>query len=146
MSAILLILSLSACKGPGPCLDACRDDASFFDACYETLLTEYHVAISCYEDADELGEALAAAGTDDEAREAVYSEWLDADKHHFCEDAAEVNAQCKSLTRAEFRYLESDDKVDRREECIADDPDDEEIRQAMDDEDCEAFAEALGVL
>ena len=145
MSALLLVLSLSACKGPGPCIDACRDDGSFFDACYESFVNDYQIAVDCYEDIDELGEAIAAAGTDDEARQEVYREWIDADKTYACEDAAEIKSQCKARTRAEFRYLDSDGKLERRDECL-DDSDPDAIAEAVDNDDCEGFLKAIGAI
>ena len=141
----VLLISVLGCKGPRPCLDACREDQAFFETCYPSFVEDYYVAVDCYDDIDALGEALAAAESDDE-RWAVYEDWYSTDRIYACEDAAEIGEQCRKRTRAEFRYLDREGRIERRDECIADEASDDALQEAIDARDCEGFLVALGLL
>ena len=142
----LLVLMGAVSLGCGAknnaCTEACETDGEFWDACYETLQEEHNLFADCYEDVDALAEELAAAGSDPEARSAVYAAQRENGNAYDCEDADAIVADCTDRVEAEWRLLDREERDEREAECI--DPEETAFTQAMADGDCAAFVEALG--
>lgn len=146
MRAVLLplVLSLSACGGARPCVEACEDGQEFWEACFDVLVDDHAIVPACYDDPEAMGERLGEAGDDEERRQAVYEEAWDGGEAHDCEDADEVVEDCTARVTGEFRTMERDDKDERLEECRGE-ADTSALDEAMADLDCDAFVEALGI-
>lgn len=150
MSRVLLLLlplGLAACSGARPCVQQCKDDEAFFERCWDQLQAE-GIQLSCYEDLDEMAQALEEAGSDPAQQQLVYQEWRTAGKSRACKSPSELTDQCITLTKAEFKVLDKDAKEARQAECdpeAADTGAPDPKREAIEAKDCDAFIEALGV-
>ncbi len=135
------------CSGAQPCVKQCKNDEAFFEQCWSTF-REAGLNLSCYDQVEGMADALTEAGDDPVKQAAVYQEWRTAGRSRPCKSAAELTDQCVILTKAEFKGLSDDAKDTRADECDPDGPDTgapDPVREAIDNDDCGAFMEALGI-
>lgn len=137
----VLLAFLAGCSGAQPCLDACEEDGEFWDACWDAL-TEAGVYVDCYDDPEALGEALAAAGEDADARNAVYAAWYEDGRTHACATPDDVVADCKDRTLSEYGASDADARETQLAECV--DESGNAFAEAMDAKDCDGFLALLG--
>ena len=123
------------------CIDACVDEEDFWEACYETLQAE-GLYVDCYSETEELGESLAAAGSDSEARWDVYTLWKEQGYVSNCASASDVVDDCVNRITAEFPHLSDEAARERAEECREEDT--SPIGTAFKNLDCQGFLTALG--
>ena len=139
-----MFIFLLACSTPQPveqCTQACLDAQDFWTTCYETF-EEQNLLPLCYSDIDALGEALADAGDDTQARSDVYDRWFDDGKADVCGSSDNIVQNCVDKVEAEFLYLQTEEANTKGETC-AQEEEVSVLSEAMANLDCQGFIDAV---
>ena len=140
-----MFIFLFACSTPQPveqCVQACLDAQDFWTTCYDTF-EEQNLLPMCYSDVDALGEALAGAGADNQARSDIYRSWSDEGKADFCDSADGIVQNCVHKIEAEFVHLQAEEAITKGESCAQEEEEVSVLSEAMANLDCQGFIDAV---